>query len=63
MIGEVSFSQREGDVILESVVNFQYDYFQIRKTGWTDNPIFGFSSSSSSSSTSSSSESASGGGP
>ena len=63
MIGEVSFSQREGDVLLESTVNFNYDYFQIRQTGWTDSPIFGFSSSSSSSSTSSSSESVSGGIP
>lgn len=26
-LGEVSFSQREGDVLLESTVNFSYDYF------------------------------------
>ncbi len=26
-IGEVSFSQREGDIELESTVNFNYDYF------------------------------------
>lgn len=62
-LGEVSFSQREGDITLESTVNFNYDYFLIRETGWTNNPIFGYSSSSSSSSTSSSSLSVSGGGP
>ncbi len=30
MLGEVSFSQREGDVVLESQVNFNYDYFYTR---------------------------------
>jgi hypothetical protein len=34
MIGEISFSQREGDMILESTVNFNYDYFYIRDTTW-----------------------------
>lgn len=58
-LGEVSFSQREGDILLESTINFNYDRFYIRQTGWTDDPIFGFSSSSSSSSTSSSSSSTS----
>jgi hypothetical protein len=56
-IGEVSFSQREGDVTLESTVNFNYDYFELRETGWSGQPIFGYSSSSSSSSISSSSSS------
>lgn len=45
-MGEVSFSQREGDILLESTVNFNYDYFYVRDTSW---PIE-FSSSSSSSS-------------
>lgn len=30
-LGEVSFSQREGDVILESTINFNYDYFYVRE--------------------------------
>jgi hypothetical protein len=30
-LGEISFSQREGDVILESVINFNYDYFYVRE--------------------------------
>jgi hypothetical protein len=30
-LGEISFSQREGDVILESTVNFNYDYFYVRE--------------------------------
>lgn len=47
-LGEVSFSQREGDVILESTINFNYDYFYIRE-------IHKSSSSSSSSNSSSSS--------
>ncbi len=58
-IGELSMSTREGDVTLESTVNFNYDYFVIRETGWTDNPIFGYSSSSSSRSSSSRSSSSS----
>jgi hypothetical protein len=58
-IGELSMSQREGDIVLESTINFNYDYFLIRETGWTNNPIFGYSSSSSSSSKSSSSQSSS----
>jgi hypothetical protein len=41
---EVSFSQREGDILLESSVNFNYDYFYIRDTDWPTE----FSSSSSS---------------
>ena len=45
-IGEISFSQREGDMLLESTVNFNYDYFYIRDTEWTAE----FSSSSQSSS-------------
>jgi len=32
VLGEVSFSQREGDVLLESTINFNYDYFYIRDT-------------------------------
>lgn len=28
-IGEVSMNQREGDVALESMVNFNYDYFKV----------------------------------
>jgi len=56
-MGEVSFSQREGDIVLESTINFNYDYFEIRETGWQGQPIFGYSSSSSSSSISSSSSS------
>lgn len=55
MLGEVSFSQREGDVLLESTMNFNYDYFYVRDTS---TPAL-FSSSSSSSSTSSSSNSTS----
>lgn len=58
-IGEVSFSQREGDITLESTVNFYYDYFYVRNTGWTDDPLWGYSSSSSSQSSSSSSSSSS----
>lgn len=58
-IGELSMSQREGDIVLESTVNFNYDYFYVRETGWTNAPIFGYSSSSSSSSVSSSSSSSS----
>jgi hypothetical protein len=54
-IGEISFSQREGDVVLESTVNFNYDYFYVRSTEWTDE----FSSSSKSSSSSSESSSSS----
>ena len=50
ILGEVSFSQREGDVQLESTINFNYDYFYIRDT--TTWPIE-FSSSSSNSSSSS----------
>lgn len=46
MLGEVSFSQREGDVVLESQVNFNYDYFYTRD-------IYEFPSVSSSSSSSS----------
>jgi hypothetical protein len=57
ILGEVSFSQREGDIQLESTVNFNYDYFYVRETGWTNDPIFGYSSSSSSTSSSSSSTS------
>lgn len=53
MLGEVSFSQREGDVVLESQTNFNYDYFYVRDTS---TPLE-FSSSSSSSSQSSSSSS------
>lgn len=49
-IQEVSFSQREGDILLESAVSFSYDYFYVRDTTW---PI-GFSSSSQSSSSRSS---------
>lgn len=30
-LGEVSFSYRESDVILESTINFNYDYFYIRE--------------------------------
>lgn len=30
-LGEVSFSQREGDIILESTINFNYDYFYVRE--------------------------------
>ena len=56
-LGEVSFSQREGDVLLESTVNFNYDYFEVWESGWTGQPLFGYSSSSSSSSLSSSSSS------
>jgi hypothetical protein len=52
-MGEVSFSQREGDILLESTVNFNYDYFYVRDTTW---PIE-FSSSSKSSSSSSRSSS------
>ena len=48
VLGEVSFSQREGDVILESTINFNYDYFYVRE-------IYKSSSSSSSSNSSSSS--------
>lgn len=48
VLGEVSFSQREGDVILESTINFNYDYFYVKE-------IFKSSSSSSSSNSSSSS--------
>jgi hypothetical protein len=29
---EVSFSQREGDILLESSVTFSYDYFYVRST-------------------------------
>jgi hypothetical protein len=54
-IGEISFSQREGDVVLESTVNFNYDYFYVRSTEWTEE----FSSSSKSSSSSSKSSSSS----
>lgn len=55
-LGEISFSQREGDVVLESTVNFNYDYFYVRDTTtWSDE----FSSSSSSKSSSSSSLSSS----
>lgn len=32
ILGEVSFSQREGDVLLESTINFNYDYFYIKET-------------------------------
>ena len=53
ILGEVNFSHREGDVILESTINFNYDYFYIRGL---DTRI---TISSSSSSTSSSSESSS----
>lgn len=49
-IGEISLSQREGDVQLESTVTFNYDYFYIRDT--TTWPAE-FSSSSSSTSSSS----------
>ena len=28
-LGEVSFSTREGDIQLESTVNFTYDYFEV----------------------------------
>jgi len=31
-LGEVSFSTREGDVQLESTVNFTYDYFTVSET-------------------------------
>jgi len=31
VLGEVSFSQREGDILLESTVNFNYDYFYIKE--------------------------------
>jgi hypothetical protein len=34
-LGEVSFSQREGDIQLESTINFNYDYFQVREVGTT----------------------------
>jgi len=51
MLGEVSFSQREGDVILESQVNFNYDYFYVRNRA--KNRIWPIEFSSSSSSTSS----------
>ena len=30
-LGEVSFSTREGDVTLESTVNFTYDYFKVNQ--------------------------------
>jgi hypothetical protein len=30
-LGEVSFSQREGDIVLESTINFNYDYFKLRE--------------------------------
>lgn len=56
-LGEVSFSQREGDVLLESTINFNYDYFYIRDTTTLElagEEISLYSSSSSSSSTSSS---------
>jgi hypothetical protein len=62
MLGEVSFSQREGDVLLESTINFNYDYFYVRDTEGTEvagEEIEIISSSSSSSSTSSSSSSSS----
>lgn len=49
MLQEVSFSQREGDIQLESAVTFNYDYFYIRDTDWPTE----FSSSSKSSSSSS----------
>ena len=68
-IGEISFSQREGDVLLESTVNFNYDYFKVRSTAWTEefssssqsssSRSWASSSSSSSSTSSSSSESSS----
>lgn len=35
LLGEVSFSQREGDIQLESTVNFNYDYFYVKETGTT----------------------------
>jgi hypothetical protein len=57
-LGEVSFSQREGDILLDSTVSFVYDYFYVKDSTW---PIE-FSSSSKSSSSksiSSSSESSS----
>lgn len=57
-LGEVSFSQREGDVVLESTINFNYDYFYIRDTSGGEE--WGIPASSSSSSRSSSSSSSSG---
>lgn len=29
-LGEVSFSSREGEILLESTINFNYDYFYVR---------------------------------
>lgn len=37
ILGEVSFSQREGDILLESTVNFNYDYFYVRDTSGSIN--------------------------
>lgn len=62
MLGEVSFSQREGDVLLESTVNFSYDYFYVRDISSTEvagEEISLYSSSSTSSSSSSSSSTSS----
>lgn len=57
LLGEVSFSQRESDILLESTVNFQYDYFYVKELNSLEiggEEISLYSSSSSSSSTSSS---------
>jgi hypothetical protein len=50
-LAEIGMSQREGEIVLEGMVTFEYDYFYVRSTAWTDE----FSSSSSSISSSSSS--------
>jgi hypothetical protein len=62
ILGEVSFSQREGDVLLESTINFNYDYFYVRDTtsleiGGEEIELYSSSSSSVSSSSSSSASS------
>lgn len=32
MLGEITLTHREGETLLESTVNFAYDYFEIRET-------------------------------
>jgi hypothetical protein len=41
-LAEIGMSQREGEIVLEGMVTFEYDYFYVRSTAWTDE----FSSSS-----------------
>jgi len=56
-LAEIGMSQREGDIVLESMVTFEYDYFYVRSTAWTAEFSSSSRSSSSKSWTSSSSSS------